>query len=159
MNPILKDVLSRLDGTREVSRGWMARCPAHEDSDPSLLVSEGDVHPVTLHCFAGCLTEDVAQSIGLEPSDLCADNSDLEQTIRRKSRKAPRPKRSLSDEEWKRRCELWKQMTWGELVMLDVCRRRRIDARERRSRQWFDYWDEQEEELYDRVATRTETQT
>jgi DNA-binding transcriptional regulator YiaG len=35
-------VLGRLDLVRKSGKGWMARCPAHEDRTPSLSVSEGD---------------------------------------------------------------------------------------------------------------------
>jgi len=154
MNDVLRDVLSRLDAVQEVRKGWKARCPAHDDSDPSLLVSEGDKHPVTVHCFAGCLMEDITRAIGMQPADFCEDDSDLERTIKQKERQAPRPSRELSDEEWDRRAQLYFRMTWGELIMLDVYRRRRIEAREARSRERFDFWRQKEATLYDDVENR-----
>lgn len=33
---------------------WIARCPAHDDSEPSLSIGTGDDGRVLLHCFAGC---------------------------------------------------------------------------------------------------------
>lgn len=48
---------------------FMAQCPAHEDGRPSLSVDDkGD--RVLLHCFAGCHTDDIAATIGIELGDL-----------------------------------------------------------------------------------------
>jgi len=48
----------------------MALCPAHDDHDPSLSVSEGDGGKVILHCFAGCELEAILDAAGLGWSDL-----------------------------------------------------------------------------------------
>jgi hypothetical protein len=47
----------------------MARCPAHDDRNPSLSVSvkEGKL---LLHCFAGCPAEAVLNAVGLSWRDL-----------------------------------------------------------------------------------------
>ena len=51
----LADVLARLDGVRPSGEGFTARCPAHEDREASLSVTEGTKGAtVVLHCFAGC---------------------------------------------------------------------------------------------------------
>lgn len=47
-------VLGRLGAVRECSDGWMALCPAHQDSTPSLHVSVGEKGKILLKCFAGC---------------------------------------------------------------------------------------------------------
>lgn len=70
MNDALREILSRLDAVQEVSRGWKARCPAHDDSDPSLLVTAGDDVDVTVWCFAGCTWRQVADAIGIAPARL-----------------------------------------------------------------------------------------
>lgn len=57
-------------GARRSGRGWIARCPAHEDRSPSLSISEGHDGRVLLHCFAGCSTESVLAAIGLSMRDL-----------------------------------------------------------------------------------------
>ncbi len=67
------DVVSRFKGVRRDGSGWRARCPAHDDRDPSLTITEGDKHPVVLNCKAGCKSEDVAAAVGLSLQDLCAD--------------------------------------------------------------------------------------
>jgi hypothetical protein len=39
---------------RKAGRGWMARCPAHNDATPSLSIQGADDGRVLVHCFAGC---------------------------------------------------------------------------------------------------------
>jgi len=52
----LADALDRLEKVRKTRKGWSALCPAHEDRNASLLVSESDVRPgePIFKCFAGC---------------------------------------------------------------------------------------------------------
>lgn len=51
-------VLNVLENVRqEDDDQYMARCPAHDDDNPSLAVKLGDTGTVKFHCFAGC-TED-----------------------------------------------------------------------------------------------------
>ena len=70
-------VLEKLDRVRRSSdTKWTARCPAHEDRNPSLSVAEGDDGRVLLQCFAGCPTESVVGAIGLRMTDLFADNGE-----------------------------------------------------------------------------------
>lgn len=45
---------------------WRACCPAHADSDPSLQVTEKSDGQILIHCWTGCLTEQVLESIGWE---------------------------------------------------------------------------------------------
>lgn len=64
-------ILDRLDGvTRKREGQYMARCPAHSDSSPSLAVGEGAEGRVLLHCYAGCSAEDIVAAVGLDLSDL-----------------------------------------------------------------------------------------
>ena len=69
MKPVEK-VLDKLDGTRESNGSWKALCPAHEDREPSLSVTEGDDGRALLKCFAGCDTENIVGALGLEMKDL-----------------------------------------------------------------------------------------
>lgn len=39
---------------RKAGGGWMARCPAHEDREPSLSIRDGDDSKVLVRCHAGC---------------------------------------------------------------------------------------------------------
>lgn len=47
-----------------------ARCPAHEDSNPSLSVKRGDKRDVVIKCFAHCTADAVMESLGLKWTDL-----------------------------------------------------------------------------------------
>ena len=49
---------------------WTARCPAHDDENPSLSVSQGDDGRALLTCHAGCALEKVLEAIGLTTADL-----------------------------------------------------------------------------------------
>lgn len=66
-----KRVIARLE--RVVDRGYaqfFARCPAHDDANPSLSIKVLDDGRVLLHCFAGCAIDEVLSAMQLELSDL-----------------------------------------------------------------------------------------
>ena len=42
---------------------WMACCPHHDDSRPSLSITDGDGGRPLLHCFADCEYEDVVAAL------------------------------------------------------------------------------------------------
>jgi putative DNA primase/helicase len=50
--------------------GYLARCPGHDDSDPSLRIWLGDNGKVRMTCRAGCDTEAVIAAVGLKFTDL-----------------------------------------------------------------------------------------
>src|ERR1700679_2318037 len=52
------DSLARALGARCSGSSLMAKCPAHDDNNPSLSVREVD-GKVLLHCHAGCAQRDV----------------------------------------------------------------------------------------------------
>lgn len=76
LDPVQR-VLNRLSGARRSGGGWTAKCPAHNDSDPSLSVSEGRDGCALVHCHAGCEYEKILHAIELEPSDLFPKSSRL----------------------------------------------------------------------------------
>jgi len=41
-------------GGRKAGGSWMARCPAHDDREPSLSIRDADDSKVLVHCHAGC---------------------------------------------------------------------------------------------------------
>jgi hypothetical protein len=47
------ETIARALGGRKAGRGWTARCPAHDDREPSLSIGDGD-GKVLVHCHAGC---------------------------------------------------------------------------------------------------------
>ena len=69
MTPIEK-LLEKLPDAKPSGKGWSARCPAHEDRQPSLSISEGDDGKALVMCHAGCETEAICASLGLRLADL-----------------------------------------------------------------------------------------
>lgn len=67
---MLDTVLQHLSKVKKTSKGYQAKCPAHDDQSPSLSIREGDDGRVLLHCHAGCTASAVVASIGLNLSDL-----------------------------------------------------------------------------------------
>ncbi len=61
---------------RKSGDGFITCCPAHDDNNPSLKVSERIDGTVGIHCFAGCRPEDVLTSVGLTLADLFPTNGD-----------------------------------------------------------------------------------
>ncbi len=55
---------------KQSGTGWMCRCPAHDDRNPSLSITPGDDGRALLKCHAGCTTESVIEAIGLEMRNL-----------------------------------------------------------------------------------------
>lgn len=51
---------------------WVAKCPAHEDTKPSLSVSQGE-KGILLKCFAGCTLDSICTAIGIRQTDLFSD--------------------------------------------------------------------------------------
>jgi len=66
----LQDVLCHLREVRQLADGsWMALCPAHDDTEPSLHVSlKGE--KILLHCFAGCSLDAICDALHIEPREL-----------------------------------------------------------------------------------------
>jgi hypothetical protein len=54
--------LARALEARRSGSSWMAKCPAHEDSNPSLSIREVECK-VLLHCHAGCTQSDVIDAL------------------------------------------------------------------------------------------------
>jgi hypothetical protein len=65
-----KEILTRLEGVKPDSKGWKAKCPAHDDKEPSLSITEGGNGKVLLHCHAGCEPKTVCTALGLRLADL-----------------------------------------------------------------------------------------
>ena len=64
-------LLARLAGVKSTGKNrWMARCPAHEDSSPSLSIRATEDGRVLVHDFGGCEVDSVLQALNLTLSDL-----------------------------------------------------------------------------------------
>ena len=68
----IADFLTRLDAVKGSAPHWTARCPAHEDTMPSLSVTE-KADCILLKCHAGCSAEAVISALGLRMADLFAE--------------------------------------------------------------------------------------
>ena len=85
---ILAELEATLDKSKRTGDTVRARCPAHDDKNPSLDAKIGDKDCVILKCFGGCTTDAVVAALGWEMRDLFAATS---------SRRAPG---SLQTYEW-----------------------------------------------------------
>ena len=78
-NP-LEHILSCLEGVEETPEGsYKALCPAHDDHDPSLSVTEGEDHKPLVHCFVCKDQEKVWRALeerGIARSDLFHRNGE-----------------------------------------------------------------------------------
>ena len=66
----LEAILDRLESYHRAGTQYYARCPAHNDSDPSLTLREADDGRVLIHCFAGCGAAEVLEALNLSLCDL-----------------------------------------------------------------------------------------
>lgn len=59
-------LLERLERVRQTGSGnWVARCPSHDDKNPSMTIREADDGRVLIHCFTGCTPEAILGAVGL----------------------------------------------------------------------------------------------
>jgi hypothetical protein len=61
------------DGFKRVGNGYMALCPVHSDTRPSLSINEAPDGPILLYCHAGCPTKDIMTVTGLSFNNLRPD--------------------------------------------------------------------------------------
>lgn len=76
---------SRLAAVRQIDSGWIARCPAHEDRNPSLSVSLGPNGRILICCHAGCSFREIAAAVGLGVREFGPDRPASRGPIRRSS--------------------------------------------------------------------------
>ena len=77
-----------LENVRRTSRGFLARCPNHDDRHPSLAVTEAEDR-LLVHCWAGCATRDVLSAMGLDFSALFLDHGKTRGTTPRTGPRQP----------------------------------------------------------------------
>ena len=62
-------VLSMLDKVKSTGgkgqRQWVARCPAHDDREPSMSISEGHDGKVLMSCHRGCEFNEILSALGV----------------------------------------------------------------------------------------------
>lgn len=59
------DLAARLEALRPAGSGWVARCPVHDDHNPSLSLTVTDDGRVLAKCHAGCDQDAVVDALGL----------------------------------------------------------------------------------------------
>jgi len=74
-------ILSLLQGVTRNGDGWKARCPAHDDTTPSLSIKQGDDGRTLLKCFAGCTAEAICGIINITTADLFAEREKSDRRI------------------------------------------------------------------------------
>ena len=63
-----------LGQVKKTHSGWMACCPAHDDSSPSLSIKQANDR-ILMHCFAGCSVGSITAALGLNMGDLFSRSS------------------------------------------------------------------------------------
>jgi hypothetical protein len=63
-------IVSKLTHATKTSNGILARCPAHDDRQSSLSLTQSNDGKILIKCFAGCAVEDIVKAIGLEMKNL-----------------------------------------------------------------------------------------
>lgn len=59
------EALSKALGGQRAGRGYIARCPAHDDGTPSLSIADGEDGRILIYCFAGCSYREVTTALRL----------------------------------------------------------------------------------------------
>lgn len=57
------DIARALGGAKRHGVEWDARCPAHDDANPSLSLREGDDGKILFRCHAGCSQQQVFDAL------------------------------------------------------------------------------------------------
>ena len=57
------ETIAKALGGHRSGRGWLARCPAHDDRNPSLSIRDGGDGKVLVYCHAGCSQEAVVAAL------------------------------------------------------------------------------------------------
>ena len=57
------EAIAKALGGRKAGAAWMARCPAHDDREPSLAIVERREGKVLVRCHAGCDQRDVIAAL------------------------------------------------------------------------------------------------
>lgn len=89
MTPVER-LLAKLPDAKQGSKGWAARCPAHEDRRASLSISQGEDGRALLYCHAGCKADAICAALGLRVLDLMPTADKLPAPSKPKTGSKPR---------------------------------------------------------------------
>ena len=77
---------------KKQGNGYIALCPAHDDSTPSMSLDEGDDRIVLANCFAGCTFDDIRNALGIAIPVHTPSVTDVRQMAGLKSQSLPNGK-------------------------------------------------------------------
>ena len=69
MSPPVENLVRRVHAKR-CAKGWLGKCPAHQDQRPSLSIDEGVDGRALVKCWAGCTLDAILSALGLTKKDL-----------------------------------------------------------------------------------------
>lgn len=69
------DIAGRIPHAKRQGKGWIARCPAHDDKNPSLSISSASDGRTLLKCHAGCEFKAVVAALGVSAAQLYPTDS------------------------------------------------------------------------------------
>ncbi len=81
---ITDDFITYFGKVKQIGDGrFTALCPAHDDKNPSLAITEVDDR-ILVKCWSGCTAHEIVESVGLKIGDLFLQplNDDLKQAYR-----------------------------------------------------------------------------
>ncbi len=82
-------ILDAIPGEKKRSgRGWICLCPAHDDHNPSLSVTERNDGAAKLKCFKGCPDTEILAAIGMEVKELLHTGESFAPRSKPKQRRA-----------------------------------------------------------------------
>ena len=64
---------AKLPSAKRNGRGWVARCPAHDDRRPSLSIAQGNDGRALICCHAGCTIDAICAALGIGKVELFPD--------------------------------------------------------------------------------------
>lgn len=71
----INKILNLLQKVKKTGKSsWIACCPAHADKSPSLAIRDLEDGRLLLHCFGGCTSSEVLNSLELTFSDVMPEN-------------------------------------------------------------------------------------
>lgn len=90
MTPV-ETLLAKLPSAKRTGGGRSAKCPAHNDSDPSLSISEGHDGRALVKRHAGCTVEAITAALGFTVRDLMPEKAGTTplRTVKPAERKTP----------------------------------------------------------------------
>ena len=107
----LEKVLTAIGDYKRSGKSCKARCPAHDDRNPSLSISEAEDGTVLLTCHSGCTAETIVTALGLTMRDLFP-SADVDTTPR-----SPKKTSSASPKKiWSTSNSRWSQCSWADLA-------------------------------------------